>query len=229
MAVNVTTRTHKATVSLGEIDESLCSESDIFSNTLDTLTEIEWNPATKLLSQENLESELNSLRANYDNLVLDYEHLRRENEEMELKLKEKNDLDEFEALERKAEKDQENELSSKVELLREKEDQIKKLQEYIESQKSESRKMDSSYSSENTEDLKQMKQTLLDVETVALDAKRESAFLRSENLKLKEKMKELASTCKQMENDTQLYQSQLEAKKKMQVDLEKELQSSLMK
>ncbi|XP_055290932.1 centromere-associated protein E isoform X2 [Moschus berezovskii] len=226
MAVNVTTRTHKAAVSLGEIDESLCSESDILSNTLDTLTEIEWNPATKLLSQENLESELNSLRANYDNLVLDYEHLRRENEEMELKLKEKNDLDEFEALERKAEKDQENELSSKVELLREKEDQIKKLQEYIESQKSESMKMDLSYSLENTEDLKQMKQTLLDVETVALDAKRESAFLRSENLKLKEKMKELVSTCKQMENDAQLYQSQLEAKKKMQVDLEKELQSS---
>ncbi|KAJ1061329.1 hypothetical protein K5549_014069 [Capra hircus] len=251
MAVNVTMRTQKAAVSLGEIDESLCSESDIFSNTLDTLTEIEWNPATKLLSQENVESELNSLRANYDNLVLDYEHLRRENEEMELKLKEKNDLDEFEALERKAEKDQEmqliheisnlknlvkhaevynqdleNELNSKVELLREKEDQIKKLQEYIESQKSESMKMDSSYSSENTEDLKQMRQTLLDVETIALDAKRESAFLRSENLKLKEKMKELASTCKQMENDTQLYQSQLEAKKKMQVDLEKELQSS---
>lgn len=33
-----------------------------------------------------------------------------------------------------------------------------------------------------------MKQTLLDAETVALDAKRESAFLRSENLELKEKM-----------------------------------------
>ena len=57
---------------------------------------------------------VNSLRANYDDLVLDYEQLRRENEEMELKLREKNDLDEFEALERKAEKDQENELSSKV-------------------------------------------------------------------------------------------------------------------
>ncbi|XP_059960378.1 centromere-associated protein E isoform X2 [Mesoplodon densirostris] len=251
MPVNVTTKTHKAAVTLGEIDESLCSESDIFSNTLDTLTEIEWNPATKLLSQENLESELSSLRANYDNLVLDYEQLRRENEEIELKLKEKNDLDEFEALERKAEKDQEmqliheisnlknlvkhaevynqdleDELSSKVELLREKEDQIKKLQKYIDSQKSESMEMDLSYSSENTEDLKQMKQTLLDAETVALDAKRESAFLRSENLKLKEKMKELASTCKHMENDIELYQSQLVAKKKMQVDLEKELQSS---
>ncbi|XP_022422773.1 centromere-associated protein E [Delphinapterus leucas] len=251
MPVNVTTKTHKAAVTLGEIDESVCSESDIFSNTLDTLTEIEWNPATKLLSQENLESELSSLRANYDNLVLDYEQLRRENEEMELKLKEKNDLDEFEALERKAEKDQEMQLiheisnlknlvkhaevynqdledvlSSKVELLREKEDQIKKLQKYIDSQKSESMEMELPYSSENAEDLKQMKQTLLDAETVALDAKRESAFLRSENLKVKEKMKELASTCKQMENDIELYQSQLEAKKKMQVDLEKELQSS---
>ena len=61
---------------------------------------------------------VNSLRANYDDLVLDYEQLRREIEEMELKLREKKDLDEFEALERKAEKDQENELSSKVELLK---------------------------------------------------------------------------------------------------------------
>ncbi|XP_039076754.1 centromere-associated protein E [Hyaena hyaena] len=255
MSANIT-KTQKAAVTMiGEIDESISSESDIFSSTLDPLTEVEWNPATKLLSQENLESELNSLRANYDNLVLDYEQLRRENEEMELKLKEKNDLDEFEALERKAEKDQEmqliheisnlknlvkhaevynqdleNELSSKVELLREKEEQIKKLQKYIDCQKSEHKsedtKMDLSYSSESTEDLKQMKQTLLDAETVALDAKRESAFLRSENLELKEKMKELASTYKQMENDIQLYQSQLEAKKKMQVDLEKELQSS---
>ncbi|XP_070359697.1 centromere-associated protein E-like isoform X2 [Equus asinus] len=224
---NVTTKTHKSALTLGgEIDESLYSESDIFSNTLDTLTETEWNPATKLLSQENLESELNSLRANYDSLVLDYEQLRRENEEMESKLKEKNGLHEFEALERKAEKDQENELSSKVELLREKEDQIKKLQKYIDTQKSENVNMDLSYSSENIQDLKQMKQTLFDAEAVALDAKREAACLRSENLELKEKMKELASACKQMENDIQLYQRQLEAKKKMQVDLEKELQSS---
>ncbi|VTJ81217.1 Hypothetical predicted protein, partial [Marmota monax] len=252
MPANVTTRRHKTDGAvLGEIDESLYLESDVFSNTLDSLTEIEWNSATKLLSQENLESELNTLRAKYDNLVLDCEQLRRENEELGLKLKEKNDLDEFEALERKAEKDQEmqliheisnlknlvkhaevynqdleNELNSKVKLLEEKEHQIKNLQKYIDTQKSENIKMDLSYSLENTEDLKQMQQTLFDAETVALDAKKESAFLRSENLELKEKMKELESTCKQMENDIQLYQSQLEAKKKMQVDLDKELQSA---
>ncbi|XP_045393293.1 centromere-associated protein E isoform X2 [Lemur catta] len=227
MPTTITTKTHKPAITLlGEIDESLCSESDFCSNTLDTLSEIEWNPATKLLNQENVESELNSLRANYDNLVIDYEQLRTEKEEMELKLKEKNDLDEFEALERKTKKDQENELSSKADLLIEKEDQIKKLQQYIASQQLENMKMDLSYSSENTEDLKKMRQTLFDAETVALDANRVSAFLRSENLELKEKMKELATTCKQMENDTQLYQSQLEAKKKMQIDLEKELQSA---
>ncbi|XP_054553696.1 centromere-associated protein E-like isoform X3 [Talpa occidentalis] len=49
---NVTTKSQRATQTvLGEIDESLCSESDVFSNILDTLTEVEWNPATKLLSQ----------------------------------------------------------------------------------------------------------------------------------------------------------------------------------
>ncbi|XP_073897568.1 centromere-associated protein E isoform X2 [Castor canadensis] len=224
---NITTRAHTTSLSvLGESDESLCFESDVFSNTLDPLAEVEWHSATKLLSQENLESELSSLRAKYDNLVLDYEHLRRENEDLGLKLKEKSDLDEFEALERTTKKDQENELSSKVELLREKEDQIKNLQKYINSQKSENVKMDLSYSSENTEDLKQMKQTLFDAETVALDAKRESAFLRSENIELKEKMKELTNMCKQMEDDIQQYQNQLEAKKKIQVDLDKELQSA---
>ncbi|XP_023559616.1 centromere-associated protein E [Octodon degus] len=252
MPATVTTRTSRSAVTpLGEIDESFCLESDTFSNTLDTLTEIEWNSATKLLTEENVESEFNSLRAKYDNLVLDYEQLRRENEEMGLKLKEKNDLDEFEALERKTEKDQEmqliheitnlknlvkhaevynqdleNELSSKVELLREKEAEIKNLQKCVDSQKSENAPSDSPFSSENNDDLKQMKQSLFDAETVALDAKRESAFLRSENLELKEKMKELANACKQMEIDTQLYQSQLEAKKKIQVDLEKELQSA---
>lgn len=39
-----------------------------------------------------------------------------------------------------------------------------------------------------TEEIQQLKKSLLDSESVALDAKRESAFLRTENLELKEKM-----------------------------------------
>lgn len=42
------------------------------------------------------------------------------------------------------------------------------------------------------EEIQQLNKSLLDSETIALDAKKESAFLRSENLELREKM---ASTC----------------------------------
>ncbi|XP_051021708.1 centromere-associated protein E [Acomys russatus] len=257
---NVTTRARKTSVTLlgekslmrlGENDDSVSCESDAFSNTLEPLAEVEWSSATKLLSEENLESELNSLQAQYDDLALDCEQLRRDNEDLRLKLKEKHDLEEFEALEKKAEKDQEmqliheisnlknlvkhaevynqdleNELSSKVELLKEKEDQIKDLQKYIDAQRTEKMTLELPYSSETTEDLKQVMQTLSDMDAVALDAKRESAFLRSENLELKEKISELSDSCKHMQNDIQLYERQLEAKKKMQVDLDKELQSA---
>lgn len=50
---------------------------------------------------------MNSLNAQYNDLVLDYEQLRRENEDLKLKLKEKNELEEFELLEQKEERDQE--------------------------------------------------------------------------------------------------------------------------
>ena len=50
---------------------------------------------------------MNSLNAQDNDLVLDYEQLRRENEDLKLKLKEKNELEEFEFLEQKEEKDQE--------------------------------------------------------------------------------------------------------------------------
>ncbi|XP_028616283.1 centromere-associated protein E [Grammomys surdaster] len=255
---SITTRTRKTSVTslkensfmkLGE--NALSWGNEVFNDTLEPLAEVEWSSATSLLGEENLESELNSLNAQYNDLVLDNEQLRRENEDLKLKLKEKNELEEFEFLEQKQEKEQEmqlmhevsnlknlikhaeeynqdleNELSSKVELLKEKEDQIKNLQEYIDAQKSEKMKIDLSYSSEATEDLKQVMRTLSDMDTVALDAKKESAFLRSENLELKEKINELSDSCKQMENDIQMYQRKLEAKKKIQTDLDKELQSA---
>lgn len=253
---SITTRKRKTSVtslrenSLMKFGESAASsEFEMLNNTLESLAEVEWSSATTLLSEENVESELNSLNAQYNDLVLDYEQLRRENEDLKLKLKEKNELEEFELLEQKEERDQEmqlmhevsnlknlikhaeeynqdleNDLSSKVKLLKEKEEQIKNLQEYIDAQKSEKMKIDLSYTSDATEDLKQAMRTLSDLDTVALDAKKESAFLRSENLELKEKINELSDSRKQMENDIQMYQRQLEAKKKMQTDLDKELQ-----
>uniref|UniRef100_G3VKC3 Centromere-associated protein E n=1 Tax=Sarcophilus harrisii TaxID=9305 RepID=G3VKC3_SARHA len=244
--------------SIVETDESLCSEFDVFSNTLETISESEWNPATKL-NQETVQNELNLLRANFDNLVLDYEQLQRKKTEMELKLNEKLELDEFVTLEMQTIKEQEvrnnkilnimkhgdiyhslflkgieNELNLKSQLLKEKEEQIKELQKLLELQRIENMKMDFSSSVENGEklyeELKHLKQSLCDTETIALDAKKENAFLKSENQELKENMEELLNRCSQLEKENHLYQSQLKERRNIserrQADLERELQSA---
>ncbi|NWX41911.1 CENPE protein, partial [Steatornis caripensis] len=214
-------------------------------------------------------NEVNILQANFNNLVLENEQLKLEINEMKEKLKEKIEMDEFEALEKQTQKDQEiqlmheitnlknlvsnaelyneeleTEINSKLEQLKEKENKIKILQNRVEElQKAGVEKTDTSFSVGDSEklieEIQQLNKSLLDSETIALDAKKESAFLRTENLELKEKM---ASTCytafianeilnnyKQMQKDVRLYQSQIEAGKasykKMQADLQKELQS----
>nr|XP_042715902.1 centromere-associated protein E isoform X3 [Chrysemys picta bellii] len=215
---------------------------------------------TLALEKDIARNEVNVLQANFDNLVLENEQLKLEIRELKEKLKEKIETDEFEELEKQTQKDHEiqliheitnlqnivknaevynedleTELKSKLEQLKEKENQVKDLQKYVEElQKAGMGKKDVSFSVGDSDklldEIQQMSKSLVDTETVALDAKKESAFLRSENLELKEKMNELLNGYKQMEKDVQLYQSQLEAGKvsykKMQVDLQRELQSA---
>ncbi|XP_068950741.1 centromere-associated protein E isoform X2 [Petaurus breviceps papuanus] len=183
--------------SIVEIDESICSEFDVFSNTLETISEMEWNPATKL-NQIQEQDLLDSV------------------ELCETIISEK------------------NELNVKSQLLKEKEEQIMELQKLLELQRVEKKKTDSSSSVENGEklyeELKYLKQSLRDTETIALDAKKETAFLKSENQDLKEKMEDLSGRCKQLEKENHQYQSQLEERKdifkRRQSDLERELQSA---
>nr|XP_048703284.1 centromere-associated protein E isoform X3 [Caretta caretta]XP_048703285.1 centromere-associated protein E isoform X4 [Caretta caretta] len=215
---------------------------------------------TLALEKDIARNEVDVLQANFDNLVLENEQLKLEISELKEKLKEKIETDEFEELEKQTQKDYEiqliheitnlqnivknaevynedleTELKSKLEQLKEKENQVKDLQKYVEElQKAGTGKKDVSFSMGDSDklldEIQQMSKSLVDTETVALDAKKESAFLRSENLELKEKMNELLNGYKQMEKDVQLYQCQLEAGKvsykKMQVDLQKELQSA---
>ncbi|NXN66432.1 CENPE protein, partial [Himantopus himantopus] len=204
-------------------------------------------------------NEVNVLQANFNNLVLENEQLKVEINEMKEKLKEKIEMDEFEALEKQTQKDHEvqlmheitnlknlvsnaevyneeleAEINSKLEQLKEKENKIKVLQNRVEElQKAGAEKKDSYFSVGDSdkliEEIQQLNKSLLDSETIALDAKKESAFLRTENLELKEKMNELLNNYKQMQKDVQLYQSQIEtgkaSYKKMQAELQKELQS----
>ncbi|CAN8208954.1 unnamed protein product [Coccothraustes coccothraustes] len=203
--------------------------------------------------------EVNALQANFDELVLENERLKSEINELKERLKEKTEIDEFEALEKQTQKDHEiqlmheitnlkilvsngevyneeleAEINSKREQLKEKENKIKILQTRVEElQKAEVEKKEMSFAlgdcDKLTEEIQQLNKSLLDSEAIALDAKKESAFLRSENLELKEKMNELLNNHNQMQKDVQLYQSQIEAGKasyrKMQADLQRELQS----
>ncbi|XP_075785794.1 centromere-associated protein E isoform X2 [Pelodiscus sinensis] len=262
-----------------EREDSMYSECEYpCLPTSDAISESEWNSGANMnWSQKDFAdsvqlcetlahekdiaiNEVNVLQANFDSLVLENEQLKLEISELKEKLKEKIEIDEFEALEKQTEKDHEiqllheitnlqnivknaeaynedleTELKSKLEELKEKENQVKDLQKYVEElQKAETGKKDESLSMGDSDklldEIQQMSKSLIDTETVALDAKKESAFLRSENLELKEKMNELLNSYKQMEKDTQLYQSQLEAGKvsykQMQADLQRELQSA---
>ncbi|KAM6270189.1 centromere-associated protein E [Porphyrio hochstetteri] len=204
-------------------------------------------------------NEASALQANFNNLVLENEQLKLEINEIKEKLKEKIEMDEFEALEKQTQKDHEvqlmheitnlknlvsnaevyneeleAEIKSKLEQLKDKENKIKMLQNRVEElQKERAEKKDTSLlrgdCDKLMDEIQQLNKSLLDSETVALDAKKESAFLRTENLELKEKMSELLKNYEQMQKDVQLYQSQIEAGKasykKMQADLQKELQS----
>ncbi|NXD81999.1 CENPE protein, partial [Halcyon senegalensis] len=211
------------------------------------------------LEKDMAVNEVNVLQANFNNLVLENEQLKLEIKEIKEKLKEKVEMDEFEALEKQTQKDHEiqlmheitnlknlvsnaevyneeleAEINSKLEQLKEKENKIKILENRVEElQKAGAEKKDASFSVGDSdkliEEIQQLNKSLLDSETVALDAKKESAFLRTENLELKEKMNEILNNYNQMQKDVQFYQSQLEAGKasyrKMQADLQKELQS----
>ncbi|NXY75167.1 CENPE protein, partial [Glareola pratincola] len=266
---------------LPDIEESLLENSGHDSQCLmvpDQISDAEWTPGPNMnwtqrdfeesvqlcealaLEKDIAVNEVNVLQANFNNLVLENEQLKLEINYMKEKLKEKTEVDEFEALEKQTQRDHEEqlmheitnlknlvsnaevyneelevEISSKLEQLKEKENKIKILQNHVEElQKAAAEKKDTYFSMGDSdkliEEIQQLNKSLLDSEAIALDAKKESAFLRTENLELKEKMNELLNNYKQMQKDVQLYQSQIEAGKasykKMQADLQKELQSA---
>ncbi|XP_064273170.1 centromere-associated protein E isoform X5 [Passer domesticus] len=277
------TETKKMKLSLPaipDVEDSTLENSGYDSHCLmvpDQISEVEWvaGPSMNWTQKDFEESvqlcealalekdiavnEVNVLQANFDNLVLENEQLKSEINELKEKLKEKTEIDEFEALEKQTQKDHEiqlmheitslknlisnaevyneeleAEINSKLEQLKEKENKIKMLQNRVEElQKAEVEKKETSFAlgdcDKLTEEIQQLNKSLLDSEAIALDAKKESAFLRSENLELKEKMNELLNNHNQMQKDVQLYQSQIEAGKasyrKMQADLQRELQS----
>ncbi|XP_027492127.1 centromere-associated protein E isoform X2 [Corapipo altera] len=276
------TETKKKKMSLSALpdaDDSMLDNSECDNQSLmvpDQISEVEWIAGPKMTwTQKDFEESVqlceaiafekdiavnkaSILQANLDNLVLENEQLKLEINEIKEKLKEKKEIDEFEALEKQTQKDHEIQLmheitnlknlvsnseayneelqaenNSKSEQLKEKDNKIKILQNLVEELQKARVEKEISFSVGDSdklvEEIQQLNKSLLDSEAIALDAKKESAFLRTENLELKEKMNELLNNHNQMQKDVQLYQSQIEAGKasyrKMQADLQRELQS----
>ncbi|XP_069834498.1 centromere-associated protein E isoform X2 [Dendropsophus ebraccatus] len=178
--------------------------------------------------------ELAVIQSNFEQLAAENETLKSEIAYLEKCLQEKDENNEFEMLEKETLKGHENELENKSRLLKDQEKLIAELKKESEILQKKVRYSDLSASMGDTEKLCEevyrMRQSLSDAEIVTCDAQRESAFLRSENLELKEKMHELSIRCEKREKDASDYEKQLEIEKsnykKMQADLQKELQYS---
>ncbi|KAG8454140.1 hypothetical protein GDO86_000690, partial [Hymenochirus boettgeri] len=196
--------------------------------------------------------ELAILRDKYDCVLLENESLKHslkeKNETNEFEMQEKETQQEYEAqliheigslkkLVENAElynQNLEGELQSKVKLLTEQEMQLEELRKNADSLQKKVRNYDLSVSMGDSErlceEVFQLKQSLCDAEAVTLDAQKECAFLRSENQELKNKMVDTSNCYKEKEKDASLFEKQLETEKanykKMQADLQKELQSA---
>ncbi|MGH0143501.1 UNVERIFIED_CONTAM: hypothetical protein FKN15_011581, partial [Acipenser sinensis] len=183
---------------------------------------------------EKLLSEMDVLRDACDNMTLENEGLRNEKKELQFKLKEKNEMHEFEALEKEVRHEHEADLMHEITSLKAGTENAEVCIQGLKAELSQAKELiadlQSSVDKDLVEQIHQLRHSLEDAETVTRDTKKESAILRSENLEMKEKMDEMTVKYQQMEKDMLTSCSQLEAEKlrykNMQTDLQKELQQA---
>ncbi|XP_018107419.1 centromere-associated protein E isoform X2 [Xenopus laevis] len=212
-----------------------------------------------MAEKANAFEELALMRDNFDSVILENETLKREIADLERSLKENQETNEFEILEKETQKEHEaqliheianlkklienaemynqnleEDLDGKTKLLKEQEIQLAELRKHTDNLQKKVRNFDLSVSMGDSEKLCeevfQLKHSLSDAEAVTRDAQKECAFLRSENLELKQKMEDTSAGYNQKEKVASLFEKQLETEKsnykKMQADLQKELQSA---
>ncbi|XP_040274167.1 centromere-associated protein E isoform X2 [Bufo bufo] len=210
-----------------------------------------------LAEKQSASDEFAIMQSNLDHLVAENESLKTEIADLRKCLQEKHETNEFESLEKEIQKEHEaqltheisslkklienaevynqeleNDLENKSILLKEQEKlmaELKKKSDLLQKKVSYSDLSSSLGDGEKLcEEVFQMRQSLSDAETVTRDAQKEAAFLRSENLELKDKLDELSIRCEKREKDASDSEKQLEIEKsnykRMQADLQKELQ-----
>ncbi|XP_051759204.1 centromere-associated protein E isoform X4 [Ctenopharyngodon idella] len=175
--------------------------------------------------------ELESLKAEKDSLQKDKDALQKD-------IDERRDADEFEKLEEESKREYERELEAENSRLQQdlkrSEEMIQQLKADLATMSSELQKktdLNAELQSFSDKDLlhevTRLRRSLDDAETLSLDTKKEWAFLRSENICLKERDATLTTDYGKMEAEVKTLQDKLEHEKsrfkKMQTDLQKEL------
>ncbi|KAK7162326.1 hypothetical protein R3I94_004856 [Phoxinus phoxinus] len=194
--------------------DAVIAERDLVKHTLDQLTE----------DLERAKAEKDSLQKDKDALQKDIE--------------ERTDADEFEKLEEESKREYERELESENSRLKR---DLKRSEEMIQQLKADLAMMSTELQkkSDLTTELQRfsdkdlvhevtcLRRSLDDAETLSLETKKEWAFLRSENICLKERDVTLTTDHEKMEAVVKTLQDKLELEKsrfkKMQTDLQKEL------
>ncbi|KAF4119173.1 hypothetical protein G5714_001224 [Onychostoma macrolepis] len=199
---------------LGFEKDAVIAERDLVKHTLQLVNE-----------------DLESLKAEKDSLQKDKDTLQKD-------IDERKDADEFEKLEQESKREYERELESEnsklQQDLKQSEDMIQKLKAElvtISSELQKKRDLTTELQSFSDKDLVQevtrLRRSLDDAECLSLETKKEWAFLRSENISLKERDANLTTDHEKMEAEVKMLQGKLEQEKsrfkKMQADLQKEL------
>ncbi|KAM4049963.1 centromere-associated protein E isoform 3-T3 [Anomaloglossus baeobatrachus] len=209
-----------------------------------------------MAEKQRAHDQLGNMQNDFDHLMAENESLKKELADLEICLQEKHEINEFEILEKQAQKDHEaqlthentnlkklidnaevynkeleNEVEDKLKLLLEREKHIAELKKESEILQKKARCSDLMASMGNgeklCEEVFQMQQSLSDAEMVTRDAQREASFLKSENLEMKEKMDELLIRCEKREKDASDYEKQLEIEKCKYKRMQNDLQKEL--
>ncbi|XP_076839139.1 centromere-associated protein E isoform X2 [Brachyhypopomus gauderio] len=201
--------------------ESIATECDMLKQTLELLTE-----------------DMERLKQDNEALLKDKDTLREDKQSLLKDIEERKDADEFEQLEEESKRDYEKELEDKISELTmasaKAEELIQNLKADLELASEQLKKKDTLLSELQTmngkdlmQEVTQLRRSLDDAEGLSLQTKKEWAFLRSENLALKERDATLTAEYNRMESEVKGLQTQLENEKsrfkRMQTDLQKEL------
>nr|XP_046206560.1 centromere-associated protein E isoform X6 [Oncorhynchus gorbuscha] len=196
---------------------------------------------TLVSEKEMVATERDCLKQELNILMEQTEKLKKEKAVLLQEMEEKKELDEFQSLEEESKREYEKELLNDISSLKkameasgrksqELEANLVSMSEELKKKGDWAEELQRSSDVDLVQQVKQLRRSLDDAEGLSRDTKKEWAHLRSENISLKERAVTLTAGYERMEAQVNVLRHQLEAEKlsfkKMQVDLQRELQGA---